>query len=283
MANRARTVGRRALGLSALTGVWLTALLAGEAEAAVSARVEAGTLRVVGDGASDRIVLRLQAGAPGTLLVDAGTAVLAFDRQRFTAIDVDAGLGDDEVRVDERAGAFADERITIAGGGGSDVLLGGSGDEVLFGGDGGDTVDGNRGDDVAALSAGDDRVVWDAGDGSDSADGEAGTDVLAVNGSDANDRINAVAVKGQLQVNRDFGVTSTDTGGVERVGITARRGFDISSTSTTWPRPPLGTSTSTSAAGTTRSTPSSRGARGSPTTSRSRPPERAASYSRGCR
>lgn len=120
MSSQAHAAGRRALALSAC----ITAMIgfaAGDAKAAVSARVVAGTLQIAGDGASDRIALRLQAGAPGTLLVDTGSAELSFDRETFAAIDVDAGAGADEVRIDESAGAI-DEEITADGGAGGDVL-----------------------------------------------------------------------------------------------------------------------------------------------------------------
>ena len=40
------------------------ALAVGNAGAAYQAKVQAGTLRITGDAASDKLVLRLQAGAP---------------------------------------------------------------------------------------------------------------------------------------------------------------------------------------------------------------------------
>ena len=61
---------------------------------------------VKGNGASDKLALR-PAGRARTLQVDVGedgTADFSFDRSTFTAIDVEAGGGDDEVRIDQSGG-----------------------------------------------------------------------------------------------------------------------------------------------------------------------------------
>ena len=84
---------------------------------------------------------------------DDGTADFSFDRSTFTAIDVEAGGGDDQVRIDQSGGAFTDEAVTINGGGGNDTLLGGDGADTLLGGTGNDFVDGNRGSDTALLGS----------------------------------------------------------------------------------------------------------------------------------
>ena len=70
-----------------------------------------GALTIDGTGAGDKIVLRLQGGNPGTLQVDVGddgSADFSFDRDRIATIAVDAGAGDDLVRIDESNGAFTD-------------------------------------------------------------------------------------------------------------------------------------------------------------------------------
>ena len=113
------STGRRALALSVLTGAFVAAMLgfaAHPAQAAYTAKVQAGTLKVTGDAASDKLVAAPPAGSPTTLQLDVGedgTADFSFDRNTFTAIDVTAGGGDDEVRVDQSGGAFTDEAITI--------------------------------------------------------------------------------------------------------------------------------------------------------------------------
>jgi hypothetical protein len=77
----------RALALSALAGVLLAAILffgADKASAAFTARVQAGTLKVTGDEADDKLALRLRPGSPATLEVDVGedgSADFSFDRK----------------------------------------------------------------------------------------------------------------------------------------------------------------------------------------------------------
>ena len=151
-----------------------------------SASVANGTLSVTGSNGGDRIALRLAPGAPGILQVDFGddgTAEFAGDRNTFTRIDVLAGNGDDQFRVDQANGTFADEAITVDGGNGDDVLNGGDGAEMFSGGRGIDVIDGNRGADSALLGSGDDSFRWDNGDGSDAVDGSAGFDTLEFNGA----------------------------------------------------------------------------------------------------
>ena len=87
-----------------------------QANAAYSARVQTGTLTLKGNAADDKLVLRLAPGAPGTLQADVGAdgiADFSFDRSTFTSIDVEAGAGDDEVRIDQSGGTFTDEHVTM--------------------------------------------------------------------------------------------------------------------------------------------------------------------------
>src|SRR4051794_26158994 len=125
-------VGRRALALGVLTAALAVALAvaAGPASAAYKAKVVGGTLRITGDSASDKLALRLQGGSPTTLQVDVGddgTADFSVDRTTFTAIEVHAGGGDDDLTIDQSGGTFAGEHITLDGGQGDDDLLGGDG------------------------------------------------------------------------------------------------------------------------------------------------------------
>src|SRR5580765_4168434 len=98
---------RRVVAPGVLVGFLFAASLAlapGRASAATTARVNAGTLTVTGDGTGATIVLRLAPGSPATLQVDLGddgTADFSFDRSTFTAIDVEAGGGNDTVRIDQ--------------------------------------------------------------------------------------------------------------------------------------------------------------------------------------
>ena len=225
-------IGRRTLVLSVVAGVLFAALLSiatDSARAAYTARVDAGTLAIVGNADSDSLVLRLQAGSPNILEVDVGadgTADFAFDRSTFTAIDVRAKGGDDEVRIDQSGGAFTDEQITIDGGDGADTLIGGSGAETFIGGAGPDFVDGNQGQDLALLGGGADRFQWDPGDSSDVVEGQAGNDTLAFNGSNISERLEASANGSRVRFTRDIASIVMDLGGVERIALRALGGSD---------------------------------------------------------
>ena len=99
--------------LAAVVAVLLVGLgfAAERAHAGYSARVNNGTLTLTGNGASDQLALRLQAGVPTTLQVDVGdngSADLSFDRAAFDRIVVNAGGGNDRVRMDEANGVFTD-------------------------------------------------------------------------------------------------------------------------------------------------------------------------------
>jgi hypothetical protein len=190
------------------------------------------TLVVVGTPGNDRITLRLKAGDPDVLQVDAGDDGSADFSRRLEPIDaivVDAGAGDDVVRIDDGNGAFTDSiPTTIAGGDGNDALFGGSGAELFLGGDGNDRVDGNGGNDLAELGAGDDTFVWDPGDGSDTIEGGDGrNDAMIFNGAAANDQVRLSADGSHLTFFRNPGNVTMDTHGVEQVEFNALGGGDL--------------------------------------------------------
>ncbi|MCI0633903.1 MAG: hypothetical protein L0206_08330, partial [Actinobacteria bacterium] len=151
------------------------------------AKVTKGLLRVTGTDASEAIALRLQAGQPGILQIDFGddgSAEFSFDRSGIQQIVVNAGDGDDQVRIDESNGAFNVGIPTkTTGGDGDDTIAGGAGAETLRGGDGDDSIDGNAGADVGLMGDGDDTFVWDNGDGSDTVEGQEGADTMVFNGA----------------------------------------------------------------------------------------------------
>jgi predicted ester cyclase len=222
-------LGRRALATGAIAAAFLV-LTAGAADAAYTAQVRDGTLKIAGDAASDRLALRLQPGAPGVLDVDVGadgSAELSFDRATFTAIDVAGGGGDDEIRVDQSGGTLADESIVMNGGAGSDTLIGGVGAETLIGGTGEDVVDGNQGADVALLGDGQDRFQWDPGDGSDTVDGGPGADALDFNGSNAGESIGLAPDGDRVRLTRNVASIVMDLDGVEDVNVRLLGGADV--------------------------------------------------------
>src|SRR5689334_19007194 len=216
---------RRALALAVAAGATLVAMLGlatGQASAAYTSRIQGGTLQLTGDGASDSILL---APDPTTLTVVVNdTTTLTFDRSTFTALDVEAGGGDDTVRFLNAAQPL--DNVTINGGNGNDTLLGANGAETILGGAGNDLVDGNIGNDTIQLGTGNDTVQWDPGDGSDSVDGQAGSDVLAFNGSNASENIALSANGAHVRLTRDIASITMDLAGIERANVRALGGTD---------------------------------------------------------
>jgi Ca2+-binding RTX toxin-like protein len=189
-----------------------------------------GVLTIDGTAAGDRIALRLQAGRPDVLQVDVGddgSADFAFARANIARIAVQAGEGDDAVRIDEGNGTFTTTiPTTIDGGDGNDAIAGGSGNETLLGGNGDDSIDGNGGSDVAVLGAGDDTFVWDPGDGSDTVEGQSGADTMVFNGSPGAEHFALSPNGNRLRLGRDLGNVTMDTAGVETVDLNAADGAD---------------------------------------------------------
>jgi Ca2+-binding RTX toxin-like protein len=237
-----------ALAAGLLTGGLALSAQAADASPPVKVKLKNQTLVVKGTEASDRIALRQSAADRQTLQVDVGddgSADFQIAFNRFTHIRVDAGRGDDLVRVDEASGAFTTTTPTqvngqqgndtlvggtgpnaLNGDAGNDNLVGGLGDETLNGGDGNDAVDGNQGADVAVLGAGDDRFTWDPGDGSDVVEGNAGRDTMTFNGSNAAEQFEVSAQASRVRFSRNLGNITMDLGGVEEIDTNALGGAD---------------------------------------------------------
>jgi RTX calcium-binding nonapeptide repeat (4 copies) len=139
---------------------------------------------------------------------------------------VEAGGGNDEVRVDQSGGMFTDETVTMNGGDGNDTLLGGDGDDMLLGGRGDDFVDGNRGADQAFLGAGDDRFQWDPGDGSDLVEGQGGHDQLDFNGANIGEQMEVSANGKRVRFTRDVAAITMDLDAIETINVRALGGSD---------------------------------------------------------
>jgi len=189
------------------------------------------TLVILGTPGDDQITLRLKAGDPDVLQVDTGndgTADFSRHLEPVDAIVVDAGAGNDVIRIDDSNGAFTNSIPTaIAGGDGNDALFGGAGSELFLGGPGNDRVDGKGGNDIADLGAGDDSFVWDPGDGSDTIEGRDGNDTMIFNGAAGNEQIRVSAAGSHLRFQRDPGNITMDTHGVEQVDFNALGGSDL--------------------------------------------------------
>ena len=198
--------------------------------AMLSARLNHGTLEVRGTKASEKIALRLKAGQPSVIEVDAGddgSADFSFARADVKRIVVDGRAGNDAIRIDETNGTFESGISTIlAGGAGNDTLTGGSGDERMIGGPGNDSMDGNKGADTALMGSGKDTFIWDPGDGSDKIEGQQGTDTMVFNGAAAAEQVDVSANGSRLRFFRNPGNVTMDTAGVERVDFNALGGAD---------------------------------------------------------
>ena len=209
--------------------VGLAAFSAACAPFTVQATVANGTLTVAGTLDSDAIALRLKAGAPNTIQVDAGddgTAEFEFDRSTFSQIQVLADAGNDRIRIDQVNGAFGDETTTLDGGAGNDTIVGGDGNETLIGNAGNDSIDGNRGADRADLGSEDDTFRWDPGDGSDVVEGRAGNDTLVFNGADVDENMFLDANGQRAVLVRNVGTVRMDMDGVETLNLAMLGGFD---------------------------------------------------------
>ena len=217
-----------AVALTAIAAA--TAVPVASAAPNLNAGVVDGTLRISGGPFAEQITLRLSGLDRTQLQVDVGndgSADQTFDLSTFRAIDVEAGNGNDIVRIDEVNGAFTTTKSTrIDGQNGNDTLLGGSGAEVFFGGRGDDVVDGNGGADTAFLGKGDDTFIWDPGDASDVVEGQSGSDIMVFNGSGGDEMMSATAVGGRVSFTRNLGNIVMDLDDVEGIDVRALGGAD---------------------------------------------------------
>jgi Ca2+-binding RTX toxin-like protein len=182
--------------------------------ASYSANVDGTTLRLAGDGASDKLALIADAN---TLFVDVGedgTVDFSFPRSAVTAVNVTAGGGDDEVRIQGLL-----DGVTVDGGAGNDRLLGGAFADTLSGGSGDDFVDGNQGADTVSLGTGTDTFQWDPGDGSDAVGGDSGTDTLNFNGSNAGEELSLTANGTHARLDRNIASIDMDLAAIEQVNV----------------------------------------------------------------
>ncbi|HEX6621642.1 MAG TPA: calcium-binding protein [Solirubrobacteraceae bacterium] len=226
MSTHTEPPARRALALAVIAGACVVAALGiatDQASADYTARVQAGTLQLTGDAASDTLVLA-QGGATTIGVVVNDQLVASFDRSTFTAVAIDARGGDDTVRIENTSPAL--ENVTIDGGAGDDTLIGGNGAETFIGNSGNDFVDGNVGADSAQLGTGDDTFQWDPGDGSDTVDGQSGKDTLAFNGSNIGESIGVAANGSRVRLTRNVGLITMDLDGIESTAVRALGGSD---------------------------------------------------------
>ncbi|MGE0601176.1 MAG: calcium-binding protein [Dehalococcoidia bacterium] len=262
-----RTQGERGLPqglgrLAALAAVALSLTFAiarpfeADAAGAVTAALDQGTLVVNGTGSSDVIILRLAAGDPTTLEVDAGgdgIAEFTFPVANIDAIQVVAKAGNDVVAIVESNGPIAipatidggpdDDEITggsgndtinanagddtVNGGAGDDTIEGKTGKDRLFGGTGNDTLAGGPGNDELYGESGNDLVIWRNGDETDLIEGGDDIDTVEVDGSSSDETFTTTANGSRVRFDR---ITPTpfflDIGTSEQLVVNAGGGAD---------------------------------------------------------
>lgn len=193
-------------------------------------KVQHRTLNVTAHKAGGAVALRLAAGDPQTLQVDVGadgSADFQVARDRFDRIAVEAGTGDNNVRIDDANGTFTDTTpTTIDGGLGDDSITGGAGAETIDGGAGDDSVDAGRGADNVSLGSGDDSFVWLPGEGSDVVEGEAGDDVMDFVGANVDEQFDVSANGSRVRFTRAQGSIVMDVDGIEEIDTKALGGAD---------------------------------------------------------
>jgi Ca2+-binding RTX toxin-like protein len=221
------------VGVLAAAGVTVLAVGSGSSDAKqlpFSAKLKKGTLLIEGDNTGASLALRLQEADPNILEVDVGddgTADFTFSRDAFDHILVEAGGGNDTIRIATNALFTDTELTTLDGESGDDTLLGGLGPETFVGGDGDDTVRGNRGEDVAQLGAGDDTFGWFPGDQSDTIEGGEDTDTLSFTGANIGEHFDASANGDRLRFTRDVASVTMDANDLEIVHVVALGGADV--------------------------------------------------------
>ena len=222
----ARTSQARKAVIAGTLAAALLGVGADQAAASYTSRIQDDTLTLTGNSASDK--LALQFTSPTELVADVGedgTIDFTFDRAQFGAVVVNAGGGDDEVRLGNNAVADA-EPFTVNGGSGADRLIGDNGANTLNGDGGNDFVDGNIGADTIHLGTGNDTAEWDPGDGSDVVEGEGGSDILDFHGSNIGENIDVSANGDRVRLFRNVAAVTQDLGGIERVDVATLGGAD---------------------------------------------------------
>lgn len=227
-----RANGHHRLGAAVTAAVAVGIAMTGSAAASAptgSSQVADDTLTIVGTRGSDRLALRVAPGDPDSLQVDFGDdgyAEETFSRNSFSRIEVRLLSGDDQFRVDQINGGFADDSVTVIAGRGDDIVDTGDGNDLILGGAGDDDVDGNRGIDSAVLGSGHDAFTWDPGDASDAVDGGLGRDTLVFNGAAAAETMTLSASGRTSLFFRDPGGIRMDMHDVEAVDVAALGGVD---------------------------------------------------------
>jgi uncharacterized secreted protein with C-terminal beta-propeller domain len=142
-----------------------------------------GVWTITGTPGDDQIVIDRDPQNQGTLRAFLNGQQIGSEQEaNMVGIRVDAGDGNDSVKIDESNGAIL-LPATLLGGAGNDTLVAGSGRSWLYGGAGSDSLVGGAGDDVLVAN-GTLNTSTSATD-QDTLDGGAGNNLLDSSGNQA--------------------------------------------------------------------------------------------------
>ena len=195
--------------------ITLLTIGAGSALASYTAAVRGTTLRITGDAASDKLALEIVLSDPTLLLVDVGddgTPDFQFPLASFTAIYIQAGAGNDQVRI---GGGFADKAVTSSVAPATiscSAARRTTGYSATMATTSSSAVEATT---PSRLGTGTDTVVWNPGDGSDRVDGD--DDTLDFNGSNAGEKYDIAANGRRVRLSRDIGNVTMDLCGITNV------------------------------------------------------------------
>jgi Ca2+-binding RTX toxin-like protein len=174
----------------------------------------ADTVTVVATQGADVIGVAGDAGGVAVFGLQAGVNIF-FQEQANDRLTLNGGGGDDVINA---ASLEADGiQLTMNGGLGNDLLIGSEGDDLINGGDG---------NDLAVMGAGNDTFVWNPGDDNDTLEGEDGFDTMLFNGANIAEQITISANGERAIFFRDIANVSMDLNGMESIDFNALGGAD---------------------------------------------------------
>ena len=203
------------------------------ANAAVTTKLDNGTVTFTGDLADDNITIGedangLLAQVVGPNLVtdlDSNTAGPQTIAAKDATVAVDAGAGNDTINL---SGAPDLKAVgPFSAGEGDDIVVGSALVETINGDGGNDRITGFRGGDTINGGAGNDVMIWNNGDGNDVNEGGDGNDeTLVTEGAAADDTHVTAPVAGRFFLNRTNAPFSVDMHEVEKLTLTTFSGDD---------------------------------------------------------
>lgn len=132
------------------------------------------TFSITAGNSRDEIAVVAHPDGGATVTVNGHKIVLS--REQASRLEINAGAGNDVVRLYSVEGATNPAGVTVLGGQGDDHLVGGGGDDNISGGPGRDYIDGGAGDDTLSGNGGKDTIY--GGPGNDHVNGGADRDYI---------------------------------------------------------------------------------------------------------